>query len=451
MSDSVIEFDFSNKMLFNEVYMPILKDQSRYIILYGGRDSAKSYFAAQMVLLKTLAARNSRIILLRKYFRDIMDSQYQTILDIISDYKLSSYFKLTRSPLEINCILNGNKILTRGLDKPENTKSIRDPTGIWYEEADEIGYDEFINSSLSLRTSKKTMLQEILTFNPSKEQSWINNYFFPEKQEYERSDGYFNYVDSPRNDTTILHTTYRDNRFCSADRSALLESLQYKDMNYYKVYALGLWGGALSGLIFPDWHSVSEIPEGDRFYGLDTGYNNPSALVEVTLYDEKIYARLLIYKTKLTPSTLAENINEQYGAEIGNSPIYVDSADPGAIDELTKAGFNALSAEKGPDSVYSGIMKMKKYELYVDENSTELKDELSSYIWQKTSDGAASDRPVKFNDHAIDALRYAVVSHQNSRDKSINIKGIYDMSTKKSTKIMNDKLFKKSSHRLINY
>jgi phage terminase large subunit len=38
-------------------------------------------------------------------------------------------------------------IMARGLDKEHKTKSIKDPTGVWYEEMNEISFNDFIGDA----------------------------------------------------------------------------------------------------------------------------------------------------------------------------------------------------------------------------------------------------------------------------------------------------------------
>ena len=78
--------DLSSKELFNGIYLPLLNDKNRYLLLYGGRDSAKSYFAAQKVIIDTMKRSYSRYILVRKVYAHIKDSQFQTIKDIVKSY-----------------------------------------------------------------------------------------------------------------------------------------------------------------------------------------------------------------------------------------------------------------------------------------------------------------------------------------------------------------------------
>ena len=85
--------------------------------------------------------------------------------------------------------------------------------------------------------------------------------------------------------------------------------------------------------------------------------------------------------------------------------IFCDSAEPKTREELYRAGFNAKISNK---EVYAGIQAIKSYPLYVTRNSISLVSELKSYKWKLDKDNKPLDEPVKFKDHIIDALRYAV-------------------------------------------
>ena len=111
-----MQIDFSNPRLFNDAYIPLLYDNNRYLLIYGGRDSAKSFFAGQKVLIDTMGKPYSRFILVRKVYADIKDSQFQTLKDIIKLYGLDEYFHITENPLKITFKKNGNYIIARGLD-----------------------------------------------------------------------------------------------------------------------------------------------------------------------------------------------------------------------------------------------------------------------------------------------------------------------------------------------
>ena len=397
--------DLSNQKLYNPIYLPLLNDKKRYLLMYGGRDSAKSYFAAQKVIIDTMSKPYSRFILVRKVYADIKDSQYQTIKDIVNAYGLMEHFHFTENPLRIVFKRNGNTILSRGLDKEHKTKSIKDPTGVWYEEMNEIGFNDFLKTTTSLRGG---VIQELATFNPELETDWINSYFFPAKQSYEKPDGKFHWVKSIRNDSTILHTTYRDNKYCTQQSVDLLESFKQTDENYYNIYSLGLWGGVLKGLIYPDWEIIDNIPKEAEFLGngLDFGFtNHQTGVAGVYVNGRDLIFDELLYGRKFTNIKIA---NELKNLQIGNDEVIADSAEPKSIAEIFDMGINIHDAIKGPDSVRAGINKIKEYNIKVTSRSRNLIRELEHYKWKVDRNGENLNEPVKLFDDLLDAARYVV-------------------------------------------
>jgi phage terminase large subunit len=400
--------DFSNPKIFNPVYLPLLNDANRYILLYGGRDSAKSYFAAQKVIIDTMRKPYSRFILVRKAYAHIKDSQFQTIKDIIISYGLMDFFVFIENPLRIIFKKNGNMIIARGLDKEHKTKSIKDPTGVWYEEMNEIGFNDFIKTTTSLRGG---IIQEIATFNPEMETEWINSYFFPAKERYEKSDGNFHYVNSIRKDTTILHTTYKDNCYVTPQSAELLESFKNIDENYYRIYTLGLWGGVLEGLIYDNWTIEDEIPKESKFlgYGLDWGFtNDPTAIIRVNIGENVLYLDEVLYKKGATNQHVARELIKSGISR--TDEIVADSAEPKSIQELYAAGWNVHPAIKGPDSVRAGINKVKQFRIVVTSRSYNLIRELKNYRWKMDKDGNSLNEPIDNYNHGLDAVRYVVLN-----------------------------------------
>ena len=241
--------DFSSK-IFVSKFLPLIDNKDRFLILWGGRGGGKSIFAAQKLIYRCLKEKYFRYILLRKTYESIKDSQYQTIKDLVFEYGLEKFFRFKTSPLRIECI-NGNSFIAKGLDKPEKTKSIKDPTGIWYEEGNEITEEDFIASTTSIRTTKAEYIQEIFTFNPESPEAdfrdfWIYKRWFAKHSEKSFSSTIDIEVPSGEiisSTYTVLHTTYRDNLSnLTPEYVAELEMLKDFNYYYYLVYVLGQWG-----------------------------------------------------------------------------------------------------------------------------------------------------------------------------------------------------------------
>jgi phage terminase large subunit len=180
--------------------------------------------------------------------------------------------------------------------------------------------------------------------------------------------------------------------------------------NWWKVYGMGLLG-SLEGVIFSNWKIIQAIPEGAKLlgYGQDFGFtSDPAATVAVYSYDGKIILHELIYKRGMINAELVKEY-KRVGVKPG-LPIWADKAEPKSIKEISGYGYRIDGADKGPDSVNFGIDLLQGFEILVTAESTNLIDELRTYIWEKDKKtGKTTNAPQDANNHAIDAVRYFAV------------------------------------------
>jgi phage terminase large subunit len=104
----------------------------------------------------------------------------------------------------------------------------------------------------------------------------------------------------------------------------------------------------------------------------------------------------------MTPGELISAIKEHVK---GREVIYADAAEPKSIEDIHRAGLNIKAANK---DVWSGILSVKKYPLFVTPQSHNLVKELGSYKWKKDKNDNLIEEPVKANDDAMDSMRYAI-------------------------------------------
>lgn len=241
--------------IINKSFIPLVENKDRYVIQYGGRGSAKSDFTAKKLIYRCISEDYFRYILIRNTYASIKDSSYQTIKDIIHDLGLQDLFEFKLQPLEIHCI-NGNSFLARGCDDTMKLKSIKEPSGAWYEE-DIPSENDFITITTSIRTQKSDYLQEIFTINPEVEGNYQDNWFwkryFKDRTELSYSDVTKLQIDK---DTevdltyTVHHSTYKDNRWIPNEFIGFLMDLKRTNPYYYEVYCLGKWGNRVLGGLF---------------------------------------------------------------------------------------------------------------------------------------------------------------------------------------------------------
>jgi len=386
--------------VFNDAYIPYLSNRSRYEIFYGGAGSGKSVFVAQRMLVRAMKEKGHKTLVVRKVAKTNRHSTFALITGIMRQWNIEQLFKVNKSDMEITC-LNGNQIIFTGLDDVEKLKSIANITDIWVEEASEISHDDFKQLDLRLRGKTPYPLQITLTFNPISALLWHKAYFF----------------DNPKDNTVILKTTYLDNKFLDDEYKQVINNLQHEDTTYYNIYGLGEWG-VLGNLIYSsNWEVVSDVPASydEIIWGLDFGFNNPSALLKIGIKDGSLYLLEEMYKTGLTNQDLIKELRHRVPT---NEAVYADSAEPARIEEIKRAGFRVYPAQK---DVTDGLDFVKRQRLFIHKTCANAVKEIQGYKYKEDKDGNVLDEPVKFADHLMDAMRYAIYTHL-WRPKSFSLK-----------------------------
>ncbi|WCK53848.1 PBSX family phage terminase large subunit [Aneurinibacillus sp. Ricciae_BoGa-3] len=376
------------KSVFNPCYVPLLEDQNRYLILYGGAGSGKSVFAGQKILYRLLCEEKHRFLVLRKVARTIRNSVFMLFKDTINAWGLQKLFKVVESNMEIRCA-NGNSIIFAGMDDPEKLKSITGITGIWVEEASEFDQADIQQLDLRLRGKTRNYKQMIISFNPISHLHWLKRVYF----------------DSPKENATVKHTTYLDNKFIDEAYRQVLEDLKTQDYTYYMVYAIGQWG-VLGNLIFTNYE-VKEIPTDPEYYnarsnGLDFGFVHPSAFLKLAYKEDAIYIFDEVYESQLTNQQLIQLIKPKSG----NEYTIADSAEPDRIAECRQSGMRVVPATKGKDSVKNSIDWLKRKKIYIHPRCINTIREIQIYKWREDAKGNVLDEPVNVKDDAMAALRY---------------------------------------------
>lgn len=385
-----------NPKAFNKWLYDIIDDYSNRIeVYYGGAGSGKSYGACQKILLKAMNNRR-RVLMIRKVGNTLKVSIWQLMLDLLAEAGIKEECKINRSDLEIE-LPNGSVFLFKGLDDPEKIKSITGITDIVIEEATELIEDEFTQLNLRLRP-KEDNPQIYLMFNPISKKNWVYSYFFGEEANLEN--------------TLVIQTTYKDNKFLPESYCEELERLQARNPAYYRIYALGEFA-TLDKLVFPYYTkkiiSDDEVKGMPLWIGLDFGYvNDPSAIVNgnIDTLNKKIYIRKEYVKKGMLNDEIAEKM---IALGLHKDKSYGDSAEPKSIAEIKNKGVNIEATEKGKDSIIHGIQWIGQYELIVDERCFKVIEELDNYTWKKDKKtGEYINEPVDTFNHTIDAIRYGL-------------------------------------------
>lgn len=201
---------------------------------------------------------------------------------------------------------------------------------------------------------------------------------------------------------------------------------------FYKRNVLGLWvmaEGAIFDFFDRKVYVRSKAPCAAEYFiaGIDYGASNPFACVvlgvntgvrtqtapQVWVQDE-FYWEHKKRRPKLN-SELAEDVQaflEPYGVR----NIYIDPSAESFQNELKRRGMHCVHAD---NDVFNGIQKMtdmiKNGTCLILDRCTNLIKEIEGYVWDPKEAKNGYDEPLKENDHAIDALRYALYTHKISK------------------------------------
>jgi PBSX family phage terminase large subunit len=191
----------------------------RYVIAMGGRGSSKSTHATLKVLFKSFEPKYNHIVYVNKEKAHIKAQQFQTFKMVATQYGIYDQFKWYNGDYRIENIRTGTIFTPLGMDDPEKTKGIADPTVIYWDEITKGNQNDFTTLNALLRTPKNKH-QFIMCFNPVSERHWLRDYFFDKEDPYKINEDF-------AAETYFSHSTFKDNPFINQkeyERTLLLNS-----------------------------------------------------------------------------------------------------------------------------------------------------------------------------------------------------------------------------------
>ena len=397
-----------------DIFEKNFESKAPIVVNRGGARSSKSYSLGQLFVQKFVSLKNRKMLVTRKTFPSLRLSAYRLMLSLFGQYDHMRYFKHSKVEHSIENSYNNNYMVFTSVDDPEKIKST-EWNDIWMEEATEFTFDDFQMLRLRLSgPSNGNPNQLYLSFNPVDAFHWIKTQIIDKGREYDE-----------------IPSTFLDNPFLEPGYIKILMDLKKEDPNYWKIYGEGEWG-ILEGLIYSKWRvAQAELwPEDfvETIYGLDFGFNHPSALIELNLIDGEVYERELLYESGLTNSDLIARMKELIPNR--DKYIYADEAEPARIEEISRAGFNVWPSDK---SVKDGIDYVKRKKVIIHPDSVNVLAEKRSYKWKQHRSRGTLDEPVKYRDDLMDAERYGLYTYHMKHEGSVgdSIEGIGEMESAK--------------------
>ena len=415
-------------------YLPIFNSRIKHIILTSGRAGTKSSFAAIRTVYQVIADPYGSVVVLRKHHNKLRKTVYKEMLRGISRLKIpKSKFRITKSPMEITYKWHNTTIYFSGSDGIDDTKGIIDEDKpiklVVLDELTEFfddgeGEDELSNIEATFVRGNDSGFQMIYLYNPPKNPNAPVNQWCKKMEE--------------RDDCIHIHTDYRDVPVQWLGQ-ALIDSARQMELTDPKMYRW-IWLGEAVGVddliyyMFSEKH-VREPEAGQKFsvigIGGDYGQQNATTFQAAGLdvagrklrgLDEYYHSGRESGHQK-SPSEYARDfvqfvmgLGEKYGTPGVRFYLYLDPSAKGLQEEIKRACKTAnvpVLVRDAENDVKLGISRTQKALTFqimsISHRQSRAIDEFGIYEYDKDSIEKGKEKPVKIDDHCMDAIRYLVM------------------------------------------
>jgi len=388
---------------FHDLHRGIKKEEYEEVWCKGGRGSTKSTFISLEIVLGMMQRPGANAVVGRRYDNELRDSVFGQLRWSANKLGVGHLWRFMVSPMQASYTPTGQKIIFRGADNPLKIKSINLGQGYikyaWFEEVDQFGgFGEVRNILQSLFRGEDQKRVVFFSYNPPKTaRSWVNHE-----------------ATIPKQGRVIHHSDYLSvpaewlgERFITdAEHLKKTNEISYRHEYLGEQVGTGLEvfnNVELRKITDDEIKAYSQIRQ-----GLDFGYAvDPVCFLRVN-YDRKKRRAYLF--GEISGLGISNRVLAEKMADCEKRELTISDNEPKSIDELKGWGLVIKKADKPPGSVDLGVKWLADLEkIVIDPERCPLAaKEFINYAFEITrNDEVISRYPDKEN-HAIDALRYAL-------------------------------------------
>lgn len=340
------------------------------------------------------AGVSGQILCVREYMNSLADSSFQEVKISIQQHPvLSQYYECGRNYIRskddrIHYVFAGLR---------HNLDSIKSKARILLAWADEAEPVSDIAWTKLIPTVREDNSEIWVTWNPEVEGSATDKRF---RQEVD-------------DDMKIVEMNWRDNpRFPS-----VLHDERLRDKRNRPDYYDHIWeGGYLTvsdRVVFNNKFRVEQFEVTDDFgmplQGMDFGFSvDPLAVIRCYIKGNTLFISHEAYKTGIEMDKTVEFIESQIPG-FTRTNTKADSAEPKSISYLSRHGMNISSVKKWPNSVVEGVRYLLAFdEIIIHPRCTNTASEFRRHSYMIDKNGEVTTKLEDANNHAIDAIRYAL-------------------------------------------
>lgn len=399
-------------------------DTSKEILLVGAAGTGKTTACLKKIYDVCMATPYVRVAIVRKTRASLIETALVTFEQHILGYGHPLLSGSSRQNRLSYVFPNNSRINIVGMDKPDRVLSA-DYDLIYVCQAEELDEQDAEALMSRLRNGRLHYQQLLMDCNPQSESHWLFQRQQKGRLKMLTSKHQDNpaYYDIDKLDWTPLGKDYLENTLGGS-----MTGVRYKRL------FLGIWCSA-EGAVYEferDRHMVNILPPMKRYLcGVDWGHKDAGAMVVVGEgRDGNLYVVEEVMKTGQTLSfweSEAFRMTRQYG----DIQFVCDPSISSHIQAFQLHGLPAVKAfnkiQLGVDLIQQrlGKNRLKVYNYSCKQEDpilrdkrmpTKLIEEIEQYVWNETKDA-----PKDGNNHALDALRYAIVHFDRPRAEMLPV------------------------------
>lgn len=417
---------------------------------YGGGFGNGKTLAGALKVWNHIQQKDAFFLIGRRHATDLTDSTQRDFLNLFGQFG-----KFSPKNASFRYYRDGvfwSEVIFRHLDDLQSLTNMN-LSGFWIDQAEEVAEEAFDFLVGRIRRPVKHR-EGFITFNMNGH-DWIWRRFYKrigrDGKPLPNADDYFLVTASTLENKDNLPEDY-------------IKRLMAQPAEYIKRYVYGSWD-VFAGQIYdefnPSIHVIQpfQVPQGwERFRMIDHGQNNPTCCLWGAVdFDGNIYIYQEYYQEKDVVSNHVAMINELSRVRTTDGKVIPDHYSYTVIDPSTHAktrekdGYRFSVADEyldtgiatiaGQNDVLAGINRVKEYlkvdptrlhpflrvdddplmgapRLFIFSTCTNLVEEIEEYKWKQYTGSAignpdrdaVKEAPVKRHDHAVDALRYGIMS-----------------------------------------
>lgn len=383
-------------------------------------------------MLHMAVLRPGDYLIARQFMPELKDTTYKTFLEICPP-ELIAEVRVADMIVRVHNVAGGKStIFFRGLEEPDKLRSMN--LNAWYiDEANQVTETAFL--LLQGRLRGKYWRKGFITQNPGGH-DWAWAWFSSKNRiSDERVKRLFLNIRAPSLENVHLPDGYIDTMLATWSSDRIKREIMGDEDSF-------------EGMIYSEFdrsiHVIKpfRIPDDwTRRIGMDDGYRNEAAWIYGAIDEEgDLYVYREYYKKGRTVDEICKDNKAMWTAGEKFEQAKMDTAAKQVKNgknnwdtylENLPSTFPMSEANK---SVATGIDRVKQYlkpdsrgkpRLYIFDTCENLLDEIAQYKWAERpvgQQGKANEKeePHKFHDHAMDALRYLVMTLPEPAPKAVD-------------------------------